>query len=228
MSVGLLCSTGSRPTSKAGMGTNGDGMGTAWGHERNEGRKGCGVVCVAFAIKRREKCPEGDLRARAAMQAPQSTPSTPLGACGTWGPPPGRCNGSQPPWAVTGVTKRPQRGLGRTPVTHLVAHHMATPCAPPQPHSTPRPRWAMGAGPVAHQKPQCGLTGSGWPQGSVTRSQPTDLGPGGTWAAPATAFVIRCFQLFWLLQPRCRVRLKWSEVVSTVEKTFGHLKSSRR
>ena len=36
------------------------------------------------------------------------------------------------------------------------------------------------------------------------------------------------FQLFWLFQPRCRLRLKWSEVVSTVEKTFGHLKSSRR
>ena len=141
---------------------------------------------------------------------------------------PGRCNGSQPPLAVTGVTKRPQRGLGRTPVTNLVAHHMATPCAPPQPHSTPRPRWAMGAGPVAHQKPQCGLAGSGWPQGSVTRSQPTDLGPGGTWAAPATAFVMVCFQLFWLFQPRCRLRLKWSEVVSTVEKAFGHLKSSRR
>ena len=28
MSLGLLCSTGSRPTSKADMGTNGDGMGT--------------------------------------------------------------------------------------------------------------------------------------------------------------------------------------------------------
>ena len=40
MSVGLLCSTGSRPTSKAGMGTNGDGMGTAWGQKRNEGRTG--------------------------------------------------------------------------------------------------------------------------------------------------------------------------------------------
>ena len=38
MSLGLLCSTGSRPTSKAGMGTNGDGMGTAWGQKRNEGR----------------------------------------------------------------------------------------------------------------------------------------------------------------------------------------------
>ena len=86
----------------------------------------------------------------------------------------------------------------------------------------------MAAGPVGHQTRQCGLAGSGWPRGSVTRSQPTDLGPGGTWAAPATAFMFPSFQLFWLFQPRCRIRLKWSEVVSSMEKSFGHLKSSRR
>ena len=136
---------------------------------------------------------------------------------------PRRCNGSQPPLAVTGVTKRPQRGLGRAPVTNLEAQHMATPCAPPQPHSTPRPRWAMGAGPVAHQKPQCGLAGSGWPQGSVTRSQPTDLGPGGTWAAPATGFVVPSFQLFWLFQIDAGAQWKCSELVLPGEKTFGHL-----
>ena len=100
---------------------------------------------------------------------------------------------------------------------------MATPCAPTQPHSTPRPRWAMGAGPVAHQKPQCGLAGSGWPQGSVTRSQPTDLGPGGTWEAPATGFMLRYFQLFRLFQIDAGAQWKCSESVSTVEKTFGHL-----
>ena len=44
---------------------------------------------VAFAIIRGKKRPEGGLRARAAIQAPKSPPSSPLGACGTWGPPPG-------------------------------------------------------------------------------------------------------------------------------------------
>ena len=36
------------------------------------------------------------------------------------------------------------------------------------------------------------------------------------------------FELLWLFQSRCRLRLKWSEVVSTVEKAFGHFKLSRR
>ena len=52
--------------------------------------------------RRGKKRPEGGLRATAAMEAPQSTPSSPLGACGTWGPPPG----------VTAVRNRHGRLLG--------------------------------------------------------------------------------------------------------------------
>ena len=98
---------------------------------------------------------------------------------------------------------------------------------PPQPHSTPRLPWGIGAGPMAHHQPQCGLAGSDWPRGSVTSAQPTDLDPGGTWAASGTAFVMLCFQLFWLFQPRCRLIFKCSEVVLAGEKAFGHFKSSR-
>ena len=76
---------------------------------------------------------------------------------------------------------------------------------------------------MAHQTRQCGLAGSGWPQGPVTRSQPTNLGPGGTWAAPATSFMFPSFQLFWLFQIDAGAQWKCSESVSTVEKTFGHL-----
>ena len=98
-------------------------------------------------------------------------------------------------------------------------HKLCPPTAPQHPQAAV----GHGGGPVAHHKRRCGLAGSGWPQGSVTRSQPTDLGPGGTWAAPATSFMFPSFQLFWLFQIDAGAQWKCSESVSTVEKTFGHL-----
>ena len=63
------------------------------GYREGESRGGARSFCdrrVAFAIIRAKKCPEGGLRARAAMQAPQSTPSTPPRCAWHLGTAPGR------------------------------------------------------------------------------------------------------------------------------------------
>ena len=92
---------------------------------------------VPFAIRLAKKLPEGDLRARAAMQAPQSTPSTPLGACGTWGPPPDVATVRNRHWRLLGLQNDPNGGWAARqsptwwPTTwpHPVPPH--SPTAPP-------------------------------------------------------------------------------------------------
>ena len=164
------------------------------------------------------------------MQAPQSTPSTPLGACGTWGPPPGVATVRNRHGRLLGLQNDPNGGWAarQSPTWRPTTWpHPVPPHSPTAPPGRGGP-WGRGLWHTrSHSAAWLGLAGPGG-RLPVTRSQPTDLGPGGTWEAPATAFVIRCFQLFWPFKPRCRLCLKWPEVVSRMEKTFGHLKSSRR
>ena len=84
-----------------------------------------------------KSCLRGDLRARAAMQAPQSPPSSPLGACGTWGPPPDVATVRNRHWRLLGLQNDPNGGWAARqsptwwPTTwpHPVPPH--SPTAPP-------------------------------------------------------------------------------------------------
>ena len=84
-----------------------------------------------------KSCLRGDLRARAAMQAPQSPPSSPLGACGTWGPPPDIATVRNRHWRLLGLQNDPNGGWAARqsptwrPTTWPQAVPPHSPTAPP-------------------------------------------------------------------------------------------------
>ena len=123
-----------------------------------------GLWCVPFAIRLATR---GDLRGRAASQATQSPPSSPLGVCGTWGPPPGVTPTCNRHGRLLGLHNGPNRGLGRTPVTHVVAPHMATRCAPHSPIAPPGCRGASGRGLWHTTSPSAAWLGLAGPGGRL-------------------------------------------------------------